>query len=401
MLTPANHDWLRNALAAQVEDGIVLDYLQEAEATLPEVLSLYAGPAPEYVDGLPQSALAEWSRRTDSRQPASIRISADTPGDLTAALEKSRQQNWLSLPEGVKIPMRWEMVRDIKITLGDFRILSAGYADFRVLSVAAPASETFEESIRRQILCGIRTVKRRTLALFPEVELVTAECTVSRHMMRDYASRVLGRLAEMVRANPSIEWFYLTWRDAGYFLPEQLVSRCFIPDCPLAVRWDRGTLNVTFQQRRRAPDLIPPEPGRETISLPVFAVGTYGDRVYTRQALESIVANFEANRETFAVRVVRGPEEEMPVCGYLEALRHDNVNLIAGIVIVDGREPVREMASFLRRGTHVRGSVELYDAPPEGCQGQGSMLRRIILMPSAPADTGRLRSSLEYRWDNR
>ncbi len=113
----------RATLAAftEAEALIAVDYLQEVEVTLPEVLLAYAGTAPEFADGLPHEALWEWLRRTEYFQ-----LSPYAGG----------RGPWLSL---------WEEVR--KTVMNSLAVVMSG-----------------------------RDRKRRVLALFPEVWLPCPEC---------------------------------------------------------------------------------------------------------------------------------------------------------------------------------------------------------------------------------
>ncbi len=118
-LTAAHHATL--AAFAKADALIAVDYLQECEATLPDVLVEYADTAPEYAAGLPHEALWEWLHRTEPFLPR-----RGGPGDAL---------------------LRWEAVRDTAIYWVD----SARGDNLR-----------------------IREGKRRVLALFPEVDVLPA-----------------------------------------------------------------------------------------------------------------------------------------------------------------------------------------------------------------------------------
>ncbi len=144
MLTAAARATLAAFTAADAL--IAVDYLQEIEAMLPEVLLAYAGTPREFVDGLPHDAWWEWLHRTE---PYNIQPTSKRPGDIDMARMVAHMEG----------KFRWEAVRD---TLPDFN------------DVAAWRQAGGDVQAAYQL--AIRDRKRRVLSLFPEVRLPCPEC---------------------------------------------------------------------------------------------------------------------------------------------------------------------------------------------------------------------------------
>ncbi len=156
------------------------DWLQDQGATLAEVLLLFAGTPPEWVDGLPQPVLVEWCRATEP----------DRREYPMAAVDVRRP-----------LIFRWQAVREVSIeqyqaqrTIGALATICHGIeaiaADAaRFLPVGTPWDDLCEiargeligarrfacyspgvlEAVVAALARARRWLKRQVLALFPEV----------------------------------------------------------------------------------------------------------------------------------------------------------------------------------------------------------------------------------------
>ncbi len=181
---------MRESFLADIRRGdadalaIATDYLidhgmelaQIADLLLPAVLQGYAGTPKEFLDGMPKDRLWEWMRRM---QP--------------------EIGTWVKGKRGLFL-FRWEAVRDMEIDWNS-------EIDWRRMRVDSRGAE-----IR------LRDLKRRVLALFPEVRVECPLCEGKRIIPAD------PRRAHLITGGPMV--------------------------CPQCLA--RGTIS--------APDLIPPEP---------------------------------------------------------------------------------------------------------------------------------------------
>ncbi len=164
-LTAAHHATL--AAFAEADALIAVDYLQECEATLPEVLLAYAGTAPEFADGLPHEALWEWLHRTE-------------PWCIGQKYHDGRP-TW-----------RWEAVQD---TRPDWQVAAdiLNGDSIRRYHVDPEAVRIFVErgcklypEVAAAVAACVRDRKRRVLTLFPEVQVPCPTCMVGRWPQRPF-----------------------------------------------------------------------------------------------------------------------------------------------------------------------------------------------------------------------
>lgn len=95
---------------------IQVDWLQEQGATLADVLALYAGTPPKYLDGLPQDVLAAWCKTTE---PGALAPRASKPDDVLRAPVREEVPRWKAVgslravPVGTPLPSQravvWEL----------------------------------------------------------------------------------------------------------------------------------------------------------------------------------------------------------------------------------------------------------------------------------------------------
>lgn len=72
--------WLASALASNAPPEVIVDYLQDNDCTLSDVLLLYAGDRPAYVDGIGAGVLIAWLKaKGDGRAEEVSKLRPDVP----------------------------------------------------------------------------------------------------------------------------------------------------------------------------------------------------------------------------------------------------------------------------------------------------------------------------------
>jgi len=192
-----------------------VDWLQEHDVTLADVLTLYLGSAPEFVDGLPQLVLAAYLRQTE--------------------------------PDKHGGPLRGYAVKR-------WRLVETGEIDPEVFAPAHP-SFSWVSNTEMDWAARHRDLKRRVLALFPEVFRERQE-TVDWLTLVDFFDLEPHKLRGM-RGQPWI----LSKHVATQKLRDTLESRGFLLDQHIYVRQPSGLRAFDFFQRYPIADAIPPEHG--------------------------------------------------------------------------------------------------------------------------------------------
>ena len=185
----------------------VIDWLQDRDASLPDVLRLFCGEPPEFVDGLPKAVLVGWVRLTCDRM-----VSVDG---------KARQGDW-------------------NLTLG---LLSDAIATTNIQIIYS--GDTFQDYEPTSM--NIRDAKRRVLAYFPDVLIPrvywSQRCQVKNHT---------DPLASEPLSSP-----FEVYQYTKFILEDLGVTLTPTPERPIRMRRE-GEYGV-FEQDVPAPAYIPPE----------------------------------------------------------------------------------------------------------------------------------------------
>ncbi len=258
--------------AADTPPGIAADFLCECtDATLPDVLRLYAGEPPGWDQAwLPQEALWRWLQQTE---PKRFCAEADIPWD------------W-----------RWEAVRGLTPDVDLFsRTISSDHEAITIanhqalmlswhgrVTVVRPDQRLKGVEARAQAVC-LRDQKRRTLCLFPEVEYRRRyEVPTDDIREQDDVERLVKAVEERLRAQG--------WYMQGDRLPRRGFGLWPLPE--LTIRHDDAPQRIVWTQTLYAPDLIPPEP-----EPPL--------RDYQQSAVDEIVRNM-----TVPANLLRGRHDD-------------------------------------------------------------------------------------------
>lgn len=134
---------------------------------------------------------------------------------------------------------------------------------------------------------------------------------------------------------------------------------------------------VTFGARTEVKTAY--EPLAEIKGLEIFEAGTYRGRAYAEKALDEMVANFEALKDTIKPTLVVGHSESqkllkdsgLPSAGWMSALRRAGTKLVA-----DFREVPKVIAALIGKGAYRRVSSEIY----HNFDDRGHALRRVALL---------------------
>ncbi len=228
----------------------LIDFLLEADATLQDVLHLYLGTPPAFIDGLSQLGLAAWCRHTEPLHPIWIEEIGQGPGVYKRVVNTGYGVSRVRIGT-----YRWSAVNDSKPDPLLVQPQLLALAAMMVSQMLLDGCTTVSTEEHKGVM--IRDLKRRVLALFSEVLIERPErLQVSYDVIEDHFHMNLFRLrrdrmeqAALVRALGRTE-----------FQPRGFLYQGNGPKIEIKMRDVPDKHWVEFYQECPIADTIPPEP---------------------------------------------------------------------------------------------------------------------------------------------